>query len=197
MSSTAPRNMDRAYDRTKPDCSLRSRPELPPNVAATVLTRPSTPRLSKNTDSLVSHWPGRISTDSLSASPYRSLRAATVTRLPRGAVTGTSRLAYMAHAMPAPTTVTASEMSLTAVNTPPLRGAVPTTGRKKSISRFDSTRKPPAPSEPIASTTIGDVMTGGASCGCGASRGADPPEPPAASSQRRLPAKVMNMTLVM
>ncbi len=48
-------------------------------VAASVLTSPSTPRLSKYTDSLVSHWPGRISTDSLIASPYRSLRAATVT----------------------------------------------------------------------------------------------------------------------
>ena len=38
-----------------PDCSRRSRPDDPPKVAATVLTMPSTPRLSKNTDSLVSH----------------------------------------------------------------------------------------------------------------------------------------------
>ena len=53
-------------------------------VAAIVLTSPSTPRLSKYTDSLVSHWPGRISSDSLRASPYRSLRAATVTNDPLG-----------------------------------------------------------------------------------------------------------------
>ena len=83
--------MDSAYDRTNPDCTRRSRPELPPKVAATVLTRPSTPRLSKYTDSRVSHWPGRIRRDSLMASPYRSLRAATVTGLPAGAVTGISR----------------------------------------------------------------------------------------------------------
>src|SRR5712691_6351229 len=111
--------MDRAYERTKPVWTLRIRPDHPPMAAAAVLTIPSTPRLSKYTDSLASHWPGRISTDSFSASPYRSLRAATVTRLPRGAVTGTSRLAYMAQAMPAPATVTASETSLTVVNTPP------------------------------------------------------------------------------
>ena len=67
-------------------------------VAAMLLTIPSRPRLSKNTVSLVSHWPGRISSDSFSASPYRSLRAATVTKLPRGAVTGTSRRLYMTQA---------------------------------------------------------------------------------------------------
>ena len=61
--------MDRAYERTKPVCSLRTRPDVPPTAAASVLTRPSTPRLSKNTESLVSHWPGRIRTDSLNASP--------------------------------------------------------------------------------------------------------------------------------
>ena len=52
-------------------------------VAAMVLTIPSMPRLSKYTDSLVSHWPGRISTDSLIASPYSSLRAATVSEAAR------------------------------------------------------------------------------------------------------------------
>src|SRR5215471_6830733 len=150
-------SMDRAYERTNPVWTRRIRPELPPIVAAIVLTIPSMPRLSKYTDSLVSHWPGRISADSLVASPYRSLRAATVTKLPSGAVTGTSRLAYIAQAITAPTTVTASDTSLTVVNTPPLRGGVPTTGPRKSIRRLDSIRNPPAPSEPMASTIIGEV----------------------------------------
>ena len=61
--------MDRAYERTKPVCSLRHRPDVPPTSAASEFTSPSTPRLSKYTDSLVSHCPGRMSTDSLNASP--------------------------------------------------------------------------------------------------------------------------------
>src|SRR5215470_11870867 len=90
--------MDRAYDRTNPVCTRRTRPDVPPTVAAIVLTRPSTPRLSKYTDSLVSHWPGRISSDSLTVLPYSSLRAATVSGDPCGAVTGTGRRPYIAHA---------------------------------------------------------------------------------------------------
>ena len=39
--------MRSAYERTKPVCSRRSRPELPPSSAAVPLTSPSTPRLSK------------------------------------------------------------------------------------------------------------------------------------------------------
>src|SRR5271165_5661614 len=100
--------MDSAYDRTNPDSHFRSRPDDPPNVAATVFTIPSRPRLSKNTDSLVIHMPGLISSPSLMASPYRSLRAATVTGLPAGAMTGTSRRPYSAQAMAAPITTSTS-----------------------------------------------------------------------------------------
>ena len=47
MTRTEPPSMLSAYERTKPVCSLRSRPELPPSAAAVPLTSPSTPRLSK------------------------------------------------------------------------------------------------------------------------------------------------------
>ena len=43
----APVSMDMAYDRTKPVCSRRNRPDPPPTAAARPLTSPSTPRLSR------------------------------------------------------------------------------------------------------------------------------------------------------
>ena len=46
-------------------------------------------------------------------------------------------------------------------------------------------RNAPAPTEPIASTIIGQVITGGDSCGC------------AFSSQRRFPYQVMSIIRVM
>ena len=59
---------------------------------------------------------------------------------------------------------------------------LPTTGARKSASRSVTIRNAPAPTEPMASTTIGAVITGGASCGC------------ASAAHRRSPPKVMNMT---
>src|SRR6266567_2615150 len=100
-------------------------------VAARVLTRPSTPRLSKYTDSRVSHWPGRIRTDSLIASPYRSLRAATVANRPAGAVTGISDRPYMAQAIATPTITRPSVTRPGAVNRPFAGGAAPVTGARK------------------------------------------------------------------
>src|SRR5207248_9542917 len=104
------------------------RPDVPPTVAATVFTRPSTPRLSKYTDSLVSHWPGRISTDSLTASPYRSLRAATTGNRPAGAAAGTSRRPYIAQAITTATSTRPSAPSPTALNTPGAVAGAPVTG---------------------------------------------------------------------
>src|SRR6185437_15794054 len=40
-TTTAPPSIVSAYERTKPVCSLRNRPELPPNAAAAPLTTPS------------------------------------------------------------------------------------------------------------------------------------------------------------
>src|SRR5499427_3606341 len=108
--------MDSAYDRTNPVWTRRTRPDVPPTVAATVLTSPSTPRLSKYTDSLVSHWPGRISSDSLTVLPYSSLRAATVRGLPCGAVAGTGRRPYIAHARTIPAAISASATIPAGVN---------------------------------------------------------------------------------
>ena len=126
-----------------------------------------------------------MSTDSLIASPYRSLRAATVANRPAGATGGTSRRPYIAQAIAAPTTTSASAPIETGVNSPLDAGGVPTTGARKFTSRLSRMRKAPAPAEPMASTTIGEVITGGASCGC------------TVSSQRRSPVKVISTTLVM
>ena len=49
----APVSMDSAYERTKPVCSRRSRPELPPTLAAMPLTSPSMPLLSRKTSARV------------------------------------------------------------------------------------------------------------------------------------------------
>ena len=62
---------------------------------------------------------------------------------------------------------------------------MPTTGARKFTSRLPRIRNAPAPAEPMASTTIGEVITGGASCGC------------TESSQRRSPVKVISTTRVM
>src|SRR5499427_9912482 len=120
--------MDRAYDRTKPDWTRRIRPDVPPTVAATVLTSPSTPLLSKYTDSLVSHCPGRISSDSLTASPYRSLRAAVTGNRAAGAVAATGTRPYMYHAStPAATTSTRATIPA-GLNTAGSGGTKPVTG---------------------------------------------------------------------
>jgi hypothetical protein len=62
-------------------------------------------------------------------------------------------------------------------------------------------RNPPAPTEPIASTIIGQVITGGDSCGwkAGAWPACAVSSAPAAASasQRRLPHQVMNIIRVM
>jgi hypothetical protein len=150
-----------------------------------VLTSPSTPRLSKYTDSLVSHWPGRISSDSLTALPYSSLRAATVRGRPAGAVTGTGRRPYIAHARPTAAITSTSATVPAVVNTAGSSGTKPTTGPRKSASRSLRTSKAPNPIAPIASSTIGEVITGGTSCGW------------TPSSHRRSPVKVMNITRVM
>src|SRR5690606_37433290 len=64
-----PPSIDSAYERTKPVCMRRRRPELPPNCAASPLTAPSKPRLSKNTANRVSHRLGVVTSASLSALP--------------------------------------------------------------------------------------------------------------------------------
>ena len=100
-------------------------------------------------------------------------------------MTGTSRRPYITQAMPAPITTSTSAAPLTTVKIPCDVGGEPTTGDRKLTSRLSMIRNPPAQSEPIASTIIGEVMIGGASCGC------------TLSSQRRSPVKVMNTTRVM
>ena len=67
MTRTEPPSMLSAYERTKPVCSRRSRPELPPSAAAVPLTSPSTPRLSKYTRARVNQMPGRAMSASLIA----------------------------------------------------------------------------------------------------------------------------------
>src|SRR5690606_21215895 len=67
--STTPTSIDSAYDRTKPVCNRRSRPDPPPTAAASPLTTPATPRLSTYTSARVSHRPGFSNSASLIASP--------------------------------------------------------------------------------------------------------------------------------
>src|SRR5450432_676077 len=52
-TSTTPPNIDNAYDRTKPLWNRRTRLDVTPTKAAKPFTKPSMPRLSKYTKSLV------------------------------------------------------------------------------------------------------------------------------------------------
>ena len=72
-----------------------------------------------------------------------------------------------------------------AVTKPCETGGTPTTGARKSCSRSLMMRNPPAPTEPMASTIIGKVITAGDSCGC------------ASAAQRRFPHQVMSIIRVM
>ncbi len=148
-------------------------------------TSPSTPRLSKYTDSRVSHWPGRIRTDSLNVSPYRSLRAATTSGFPCGATAGTGIRPYMTQARPTPARASTKATIPAVVRNPCETGGTPTTGARNFCSRSSMIRNAPAPTEPIAMMTIGMVITGGDSCGC------------ASASQRRFPCQVMSIIRVM
>src|ERR1017187_7306404 len=177
--------MDSAYDRTNPVCSFRIRPEVPPIAAASVFTSPSTPRLSKYTDSRVSHWPGRIRTDSLNASPYRSFLAATTGNRPRGASAGTGTRPYIAQARP-PAAMTSTRVTTPETeNTPCEDGGNPVTGPRKFSNRCPTIRNAPAPTEPTASRIIGQVIVPGDSCGW------------VSAAQRRLPNQVISITRVM
>ena len=91
----------------------------------------------------------------------------------------------MAQAIAAPTMTSARAPPLTGVRNPCDVGGEPTTGARKLTSRLSTISSPPAASEPSASTIMGEVITGGASCGC------------TLSSQRRSPVNVMNITRVM
>ena len=121
----------------------------------------------------------------MNASPYRSFRAATTRGFPRGAVSGTGTRPYMTQARPTPARASTSATIPAAVTNPCATGGTPTTGARNFSSRSLMMRNAPAPTEPIASTIIGQVITGGDSCGC------------ASASQRRFPYQVMSIIRVM
>jgi hypothetical protein len=171
-------------------------------VAASPFTRPSTPRLSKKTDRRVSHCPGRISTDSLNASPYRSARAPRVRTDPRGATAATATRPYISQAITMPPTASTRAMMPGVLQMPCAVGGLPTTGDRKLENRESMMRKAPAATEPTASRIIGTVITSGDSCGwgiCGSAKAGAAPAPPRTpfSSQRALPNQVISMTRVM
>ncbi len=87
-TTTTPASMVRAYERTNPVCSRRNRAEKPPTRAARPPTAPSTPLPSTKTSERVRYSPGRMNSASLTASWYRSCRAARVTIVPAGATSG-------------------------------------------------------------------------------------------------------------
>ncbi len=127
-----------------------------------------------------------MNTASLNASPYRSLRAATVTSEPAGCVSGTGRAAYCRYAISTPTATTASVMPvMTGTGSGGSGSTNPVTGSSHSSSRLPSARNAPAPTEPTASRIIGPVISRGDSCGW------------ASSAQRRGPKNVMIITRVM
>ena len=102
--------------------------------AAVPFTAPSMILLSVQTSVRVRYWPGRMNTASLTASPYRSLRAATVSAETWvGATSGTSRIAYCRQPMTTPTATTVRVRAImTGVGSPPSASSKPTTGASHS-----------------------------------------------------------------
>ena len=82
------------------------------------------------------------------------------------------------------TTVSPTEMVSGAITCSASSGS-PKTGSSQPDSGKASTSAKPATTDPMASTTIGTVMTDGASCGC------------TPSVHRGRPKKVMNISRVM
>ena len=180
-TTAAPTNIDSAYERTKPVWSRRTRPDVPPISAARPLTRPSTPRLSKNTASRVSHWPGRMNSASFSASPYRSARANVVRNEPRGAVTRHLGRAVLQPGVcrrrPRPARASTRPGTLNGWNSGGSSGA-PTTGREEDhepVAQDQVARRRPI--EPTDSTISGTVITA-------ATRAAARPRPTASRRRR-------------
>ena len=91
----------------------------------------------------------------------------------------------MTQARATPTRANARATRPAVLNTPSEVGGTPTTGARNFCSRSLRIRNAPAPTEPMARTIIGQVITGGDSCGC------------ASGSQRRFPYQVMNIIRVM
>ncbi len=114
-----------------------------------------------------------------------------MSRLPRGARAGTGLRPYWNQATPTPRT---SETIVEAVTAVAETGEFPcsnaVTGSSQSTNASPALKRPPAKTEPKASTIIGIVMIFGDSCGCGS-------RPSASGCQRFSPKKVISITRVM